>query len=94
MTRLHDPIAGQNEPIKFVFDGHPMTAQQGDTIASALYAAGVRIWRRSRSGDERGLFCGIGLCYDCLVTVNGKPDQRACQTRVLPEMVIETNLKG
>jgi predicted molibdopterin-dependent oxidoreductase YjgC len=71
-----------------------MTALQGDTIASALYAAGIRTWRYSRARDARGLFCGIGVCFDCLVTVDGIPDQRACQTLVVPGMVVKTNLKG
>jgi predicted molibdopterin-dependent oxidoreductase YjgC len=84
----------QVHPIPFTFDGEAMTALPGDTIAAALYAAGVRAWRRSRAGDNRGLFCGIGVCFDCLVTVNGLPDQRACQTLVFPGMVVETNLKG
>ncbi|MFZ5810049.1 MAG: (2Fe-2S)-binding protein [Chloroflexota bacterium] len=78
--------------IHFSVDGQVYTAIEGDTIASALYAAGVRAWRRSHSGDLRGLFCGIGHCFDCLVTVNGVPNVRACQTLVEPEMVILTNM--
>lgn len=79
-------------PITFTVDGETYLAHAGDTIASALYAAGKRAWRRSRAGDLRGVLCGIGHCFDCLVTVNGVPNIRACQTLVEPGMVVTTNL--
>jgi len=77
--------------VSFTVDGQPYSAFEGDTIAAALYAAGVRAWRRSRAGDARGVLCGIGYCFDCLVTVDGMPDLRACQTVVKPGMVVTTN---
>ncbi len=79
--------------LHFRVDGETLSACEGDTIASALYAAGRRYWRRSRQGDLRGVLCGIGYCFDCLVTVDGLPDVRACQTLVQDGMVVETNLK-
>ena len=87
-------VTANTPVISFLFEGKPISAVPGDTIASALYAAGVRAWRKSRHGDLRGLFCGIGICFDCLVTVDGHPDQRACQTFVASGMVVETNLGG
>lgn len=78
--------------IHFSVDGQEYAALEGDTIASALYAAGVRAWRRAHASELRGLFCGIGHCFDCLVTVNGVPNIRACQTLVEPGMVILTNV--
>ncbi|HET9140188.1 (2Fe-2S)-binding protein [Actinophytocola sp.] len=61
------------------FAGRPIPFEPGQSIAAALIAAGIRSWRRTRrAGAPRGLFCGIGACYDCLVTVNGEPAQRAC----------------
>lgn len=81
------------QPFTILFDGEPLEAYPGDTVASALYAAGRRAWRRSRAGDERGLLCGIGLCFDCLLTVDGIPDQRACQVTVKEGMVVQTNLE-
>jgi aerobic-type carbon monoxide dehydrogenase small subunit (CoxS/CutS family) len=60
-------------------DGEPVAAAPGQTIAAALIAAGRPSWRRTRVRDEpRGLFCGIGVCFDCLVTVNGVHSTRAC----------------
>jgi D-hydroxyproline dehydrogenase subunit gamma len=67
------------ETVAFTFDGRPMTAEAGQTVGAALLAAGVRSWRRTRSGGRpRGLFCGIGTCFDCLVDVNEDRAVRAC----------------
>jgi predicted molibdopterin-dependent oxidoreductase YjgC len=69
--------------IAFTFDGEPMRAEAGQTIAAALVADGIASWRSTRFGDSpRGILCGIGVCYDCLLTLNGEPNVRACVTRV------------
>ncbi|MFJ4777371.1 (2Fe-2S)-binding protein [Streptomyces sp. NPDC088762] len=61
------------------FDGRELPAHEGQSIAAVLWSAGILAWRTTReSGAPRGAFCGIGSCYDCLVTVNGRPNQRAC----------------
>ncbi len=65
------------------FDGEEVEAQEGQTVAGVLLAKGIRSWRTTRGeGRPRGLFCGIGVCFDCLVRVNGVPDVRACQRLV------------
>lgn len=71
-------------------DGEPLSAYPGETVATVLLAAGRRTFRHTEHGAPRGLFCGMGICYDCLVTVDGEPDVRACMTTVQPGMVIET----
>jgi 2Fe-2S iron-sulfur cluster binding domain len=69
----------RTEKVAFSFDGAPMTAEAGQTLGAALLATGVRSWRRTRSGGRpRGLFCGIGACFDCLVDVNEDRAVRAC----------------
>ena len=69
----------------FNFDGAPIPAEVGQSVAAALIAAGHRSWRRTRiSGSPRGVFCGIGICFDCLVTINGRPNQRACLVEARP----------
>ena len=66
-------------PQSFEFDGRAIPFRAGQTVGGALTAVGVRAWRTTRrAGRPRGLFCGIGICYDCLITVNGVPGQRAC----------------
>ncbi|MGC0367508.1 hypothetical protein ABH922_005560 [Rhodococcus sp. 27YEA15] len=76
---------------EFQFDDHPVAAEPGQSIAAALIAGGRRSWRRTRVGDApRGVFCGIGICFDCLITVNGEPNRRACLIEVRPDDVITT----
>jgi NADPH-dependent 2,4-dienoyl-CoA reductase/sulfur reductase-like enzyme len=66
-------------------NGESVEALPGQTVAAALLAGGQDSWRTTRvAGRPRGVFCGIGACFDCLVVVNGIPDVRACQ-RVLAE---------
>lgn len=66
--------------LRLTLEDQPLAATQGQTIAGAMIAAGRRSWRiTARDRRPRGLFCGIGVCFDCLVTVNGTRDVRACQ---------------
>jgi hypothetical protein len=72
-------------------DGTPTDGRPGQTIAGILLTCGRSAWRRtSRTSAPRGLFCGIGVCFDCLVTVNGDRDVRACQRRASDGDVVET----
>jgi len=64
---------------RMTFRGSVVPAQPGQSVGAALVAAGILDWRTTRQGGRpRGLFCGIGVCFDCLITVDGMPDQRAC----------------
>lgn len=65
----------------FAFDGAPVPFRPGQSVGAALAASGITAWRTTRGAAEpRGLFCGIGVCYDCLLTVDGLRSQRACVT--------------
>ena len=73
-------------------DGHELQAYDGDTIAAVLVRDGRVSWRRTRTGDRpRGLFCGIGACQDCLVTVDGVTGVRACIAPAAPGIDIATS---
>ncbi|WP_329125646.1 (2Fe-2S)-binding protein [Streptomyces sp. NBC_01465] len=73
------------------FDGREIQVLPGQTVAAALWSAGVTSWRTTRrTGEPRGVFCGIGVCFDCLVTVNGRPNQRACLVPAEPGDAITT----
>lgn len=75
----------------FSFDGQPIEARAGWTVAAALSASGILSWRTTRvAARPRGLFCGIGICFDCLVTVNGEPSVRACLQPAQPDDVVTT----
>jgi hypothetical protein len=77
--------------VQLIFNGERLTARPGQSIAGALLASGHRSWRTTAAGRlPRGLFCGIGVCFDCLVTVNGIRDIRACQRPAAEGDVIET----
>jgi predicted molibdopterin-dependent oxidoreductase YjgC len=75
------------------FDGAPVAAAPGQTVAAVLWAAGFRSWRTTRgTAAPRGLFCGIGVCFDCLVTIDGVRNQRACLVPARPGMAVITQL--
>lgn len=72
-------------------DGVPLSARPGQTVAAALIDNGIRSWRTTRrNARPRGLFCGIGSCYDCLLTINGQLNQRACLAAADDGTVCET----
>ena len=75
-------IAGVTPPegsVAFTFEGRPLTAHPGEAIASALMRAGLPAMRRARLRDEpRGYYCGMGLCWECAVHVEGLGVVRAC----------------
>src|SRR5215470_17072024 len=88
--RLKHPDLRPAGPIAFRFDGRELSALPGETIAAALAAAGIVALRQARSGAPRGPFCGMGVCFDCLVTVDGRPSQRACLTKVSAGMDVRS----
>ncbi|GAA3837688.1 (2Fe-2S)-binding protein [Streptomyces phyllanthi] len=87
-----EPVRAEPDPAFTVtLDGREIEALPGQTVAAALWTAGVVSWRTTRGeGRPRGIFCGIGVCFDCLVTVNGRPNQRACLLPVRPGDAIRT----
>lgn len=96
--RIHEhPILGSlegGETVHITFDGKQIEAVKGEPIAAALIAAGVRVFRYTRKREEpRQVWCGIGRCTDCAMTVNGIPNVRTCVTAVEDGMVVETQRK-
>jgi predicted molibdopterin-dependent oxidoreductase YjgC len=77
--------------VTFTFDGRTIEARDGEPIAAALLAAGVRVFRTMpRFGDAHGAFCMVGRCSDCAVVVDGTPNVRACVTPVREGLVVRT----
>lgn len=91
------PVLGDREagrPVSVTVDGLTIQAVEGEPIAAALLAQGIRVMRKTpRFGEPRGVFCGIGRCTDCIMTVDGVPNVRTCVTPVRDGMVITSNLK-
>jgi len=81
------------ETVGIIVDGRNVRAGKGEMIAAALLAEGIHTFRTTtRRKEPRGIFCGIGRCTDCIMTVNGVPNVRTCITPVEEGMVIETQL--
>ena len=80
---------GDRPKVVFTFAGRAIEARAGDTIAMALWADGQTAVRRSsREGAPRGVFCNMGICYECLVVVDGAT-VRSCTTKVREGMCVE-----
>ena len=70
-------------PVTITVDDRPVRAYLGETVAAALWAAGIRTLRHSPKKEEaRGMYCGMGVCFGCRVTIDGDPKTLACQTAV------------
>ena len=80
--------------VEIVFEERPIAAFEGETVAAALTAAGVRVLRTTDRGEPRGIFCGMGVCFDCLVRIDGRGSQRACMTKVAPGMRIRAESRS
>ncbi len=86
----------RGKKVSVTVNGKQVVAYQGETVHAALTAAGIRRLKDSKSIDSekpgsRGIFCGMGICYECLVTIDHVPDQRACMTFVEDRMEIITD---
>lgn len=70
--------------VTITLDGQSLSGREGQTIAGILMAAQVPSWRTSPVDRRpRGLFCGIGICFECVACVNGIRDVRLCQRRAV-----------
>jgi aerobic-type carbon monoxide dehydrogenase small subunit (CoxS/CutS family) len=79
--------------IEFTFDGEKIVAITGQSVAAALLAENQRTLRKTRfNNNERGVFCGIGVCFDCLVVIDGITNQRACLIEAKPGMKVQTQV--
>jgi sarcosine oxidase subunit alpha len=77
--------------IAISIDGKPHRTAPGDTVAVALLTAGVAAFRvTARLDQPRGPYCGMGVCFDCLVTIDNVPNRQACLVPVRDGMSIET----
>ena len=89
MEDLRIPSVSRGAKIKILVNGREKAAHEGETVLAALVAAGLRTLRKSHvHGEGRGALCGMGVCYECLVSINGRANLRACRTEVEDRMEI------
>ena len=79
------------EDISFFINGKPVEAPAGTTVAAAILKSGVSAFRRSVSGEPRGPVCGMGICFECRVTIDGSAQILSCQTECRTGMQVSTN---
>jgi ferredoxin len=84
-TRKHD-VADENASFSFSFDGEPVGARVGQSVAAALLAHGIRTLRIDEAGNPKGILCGIGYCFECRCVVDDEPDRRVCMIEAKPGM--------
>jgi D-hydroxyproline dehydrogenase subunit gamma len=82
------PGLSRGPRLTLTLDGAPVTAYEGETVATLLLAEGHIATRTTPGGEPRGVFCGMGVCFDCLVVVDGIPNTRACMTQVREGMEV------
>lgn len=82
MMRWERNPAPRGATVSFTFEGRPVTAHKGETLAAALLAAGITAFGATRAGQPRMPLCNMGTCFDCAVTVDGQRLVRACLTDV------------
>ena len=83
------PAAEQRKAIVIHVEGRDVTAQEGQTLASALLGAGVVPFRRTAvSGSPRAPLCLMGVCFDCLVEIDGVGNRQACMVAAAEGMEI------
>ncbi|MCF6326827.1 MAG: (2Fe-2S)-binding protein [Devosiaceae bacterium] len=80
-----------NNTVTIFVNGREIVASGRDTVATCLLVAGELAFQYNKaSGEPRGPYCMMGVCFECLVTIDGVPDLQACLVPVEPGMRIET----
>ncbi len=89
-TRIEAGVR-RGAPLRITFEGLEIPAHEGESVAAALLAAGIRTLRHTeRNGAPRGLFCGMGICFECRMMIDGRPNLRACMTPVRAGMRVRS----
>jgi len=83
-----------SKKIIFLLDGNELVAQEGQTIMEAMLSNGIEHTRHTRNDKARSAFCGMGICYECRMVVNGIPNVRACTTPVTTGCMVERQHDG
>ena len=90
LNRQYDSQPLMQADMTILINGQAVNAAQGETVLSVLNSVGVRQVSANDHGQISGAYCGMGVCYCCLVNIDGRHKRRACQTVVHPGMKVET----
>lgn len=83
----------RSEPVTLTVNGGTVTAYKSEMLLASLIAAGYKSLKKSPLKQEpRGALCGMGVCFECIVTVNGIPNTRSCMTEVEDNMKVELDV--
>ncbi len=80
-----------SDSVTVLVNGTAVTVAAGSMVSAALTVAGISAFRKSVSGNPRGPLCGMGVCFECRVTINGRSQCRSCQTPCQPGMNVNTD---
>jgi predicted molibdopterin-dependent oxidoreductase YjgC len=78
--------------VPFTLNGRPATAAASSSVAVAVLANGVKSFRRSVSGQLRAPLCGMGICYECRLSIDGREHQKSCQVVLKSGMAVQTDV--
>jgi len=84
----------QTVEVEIVVDGRAIRIDRGGSVACAMLTAGINGFRLSPTGEPRAPVCGMGVCFECRVTIDGKPHQRACMVLARDGMRVTTDVRG
>ena len=88
--RIEDENVHRGREISILLDGETIKAFEGESVAAVMMVNGNVAMRTTTEGQPRGVFCGMGVCFDCLVVVDDVPNTRACMTWVKEGMNVTT----
>jgi len=80
-----------NDPVTLSVNGVQVTVPGGTMVSAAVSLSGASLFRRSVDGEPRGPLCGMGICFECRVIIDGRPHCRSCQIPCAPGMKVRTD---
>ena len=88
--RIDDKNVKRGKEVSLLIDDKRVTAHEGESVASVMMLEDKVAMRTTIEGQPRGVFCGMGVCFDCLVVIDDVPNTRACMTWVKEGMKVKT----
>ena len=81
-----------DDTVTLSVNGASVTVSAGAMVSAAVALAGISTFRKSVTGEPRAPLCGMGICFECRVTIDGRPHSRSCQIPCKPHMEVHTDV--